>query len=189
MRGLVLAGGKSSRFGSDKALALFEGRSFLERAVSLLFSAGLKPVIVTRRGADYTFLNAPVIYDQLPEKGPLGGIYTAMTVFKQTPFLILTCDMPALTHGVLSDLLSAHEARAQVTLCASPGLGPQPFPGIYEPSLLGTIKERILRDDLSMHGLLQAVPARKVLAWEGDPAVFCNVNHKEDLAARASENS
>ena len=49
IRGLVLAGGKSSRFGSDKALALYEGMTFLERATSLLEALNLKPVVVTRQ--------------------------------------------------------------------------------------------------------------------------------------------
>ena len=181
VKGLILAGGKSSRFGSDKALALHKGKSFLERAVGLLRSVDLKPIIITRRGTDYSFLDAVVIYDQLPEKGPLGGIYSAMTVFKRTPFLILTCDMPALVPDVLSGLLYAHRTEDRITLCSSRDRGPQPFPGIYEPSIFNVVKEKIIRDDLSMRGLLQAVPARKTLEWEGNPAVFCNVNYKENL--------
>ena len=186
MKGLILAGGTSSRFGSDKALALYEGKSFLEHAVLLLRSVDLKPVIVTRRGADYSFLDCPVIYDQLPEKGPLGGIYTAMTVFKNTPFLILTCDMPALTSEALSGLLGAHESTAQITLYSLTNGSSQPFPAIYEPSLLSTIKQKILRDELSMHSLLGSTPAPKVVEWKEDAGVFCNVNHREDLVRKTS---
>ena len=186
MKGLILAGGKSSRFGSDKALALYQGKSFLERAVLLLKAVDLKPVIVTRHGSDYSFLYCPVIYDQLPEKGPLGGIYTAMTVFKNTSFLILTCDMPALTSEALSRLLAAHESAAQITLYSMKDGSSQPFPAIYEPSLLKTIKQKILRDELSMRSLLDSTPAPKILEWKGDAEVFCNVNHREDLVRETS---
>ena len=186
MKGLILAGGKSSRFGSDKALAVYQGKSFLEHAVSLLRSAGLKPIIVTRRGVDYSFLDCTVIYDQLPEKGPLGGIYTAMTVFKNTSFLILTCDMPALTPEALSGLLDAHESTAQITLYSLTNGSSQPFPAIYEPSLLRTIKQKILRGELSMHSLLGSTPAPKIVEWKGDAGVFCNVNHREDIVRKIS---
>ena len=185
MRGLVLAGGKSSRFGSDKALARLGGMSLLEKVVSTLDAINLRPIVVTRRGIDYSFIQSTLIYDQLPEKGPLGGLYTAMSVFKNTPFLILTCDMPALTPGVLSGLLASHERCHPVTIYSLEGQGFQPFPGIYEPSLFGMIKEKIKQNDLSMHGLLEATPARKVIRWEGDPAVFCNVNYKKDLVFKS----
>ena len=111
IRGLVLAGGKSSRFGEDKALAHYEGISFLERAVNSLKLLGLHPVVVTRRGADYSFVRCPVIYDKFPEQGPLGGIYTALTVFRETAFLTLTCDMPFVTLAALSGLLEEKESR------------------------------------------------------------------------------
>ena len=181
MRGLILAGGKISRFGSNKALAAYKGMTFLERAVSLLKSLDLKPVVVTRRGMDYPFVKCTTIYDKLPEKGPLGGIYTAMSVFKNTAFLVLTCDMPGLTHGVLQKLLDQHEPSRPLTSYSASGSTEQPFPGVYEASLFGIIKEKIKKEDLSMRGLLEAAAARKMIQWEGDPAVFRNVNYVDQL--------
>ena len=115
IRGLVLAGGKSSRFGSNKAVASYQGVRLIERAVSLLNELGLKPVVAARKEMDYTFLKCVTICDKLPDLGPLGGLYTAMTIFKNTPFLVLTCDMPALTPSILSDLLTHHEPLSLIT--------------------------------------------------------------------------
>ncbi len=70
IRGLVLAGGKSSRFGTDKALAMYDGMSFLDRAVSLLASLDLRPVVVTRPDSNYPLTDCDVIHDELPGKGP-----------------------------------------------------------------------------------------------------------------------
>ena len=182
IRGLVLAGGKSSRFGEDKALALYEGTPLLERAVSLLDGVRLKPVVITRRGSDYPFLRCTVLHDKLPGLGPLGGIYTAMTVFKSTAFLILTTDMPALTQAVLEELLDRHEAGRRLTFYSTAGIE-QPFPAVYEPSLLGIVRERFKNEQLSMKGLFKEVPLRKGLDWTGAPSVFCNVNEREELDA------
>ena len=149
MKGLILAGGKSRRFGTDKALAVHEGKTLLEKAANLLLSVRLEPVIVTRRGADYFFAGCTVLMDALADKGPLGGIYTAMSFFKETPFLILTCDMPALTPAALSALLSAHEKEGAATVFRAVDGQIQPFPGIVEPSLFQTVRDRLFQDQLS----------------------------------------
>lgn len=180
IRGLVLAGGKSRRFGEDKALVVYNGLSFLERAVSLLASLQLKPIVVTRRGANYPLAGCVVIYDKLFEKGPLGGLYTAMSVFKNTTFLVLTCDMPALTPAVLSDLLAVHEPHFEITAYSTES-GLQPFPGIYEPSLFETVRNNLKQDKLSIQDLLDRVPTKKMISWEGGLEVFCNVNYRKDL--------
>ena len=180
IRGLVLAGGKSSRFGEDKALVFYKGMTFLERSISLLDSLDLKPVVVTRRGADYPLAGCPVIYDQLPEKGPLGGIYTAMTHFKDTAFLVLTCDMPDLTGRVLSDLLRAHHPDFSATVYR---IGPdlQPFPGIYEYSLLKSIRAYLKEEKLAVRRLLDLAPAKKTIHPRCPREVFNNINYKRDL--------
>ena len=185
MRGLVLAGGRSSRFGSDKANALYYGVSFLRRAVSLLEALGLKPVVVTRSGADYG-MGSVTVYDKLPDQGPVGGLYTALSIFKNSSFLVLTCDMPALTPAALTGLLENHEIDGGVTVYSDDLRGYRPFPGIYGPSLLAIVRERLKRRELSMKGLIDAAPLKTIIPWTGDPSVFHNVNTKEDLASQFS---
>ena len=177
--GLVLAGGKSRRFGEDKALALYDGKGFLERAVDLLREVGLKPAVVTRHGADYSFLRCPVLRDKLPEKGPLGGIYTAMKIFGDTHFLVLTCDMPALNVSALTQLL---EPRQPVDITVfSHHSTLQPFPAVYSASLFASVRRRLFQERLSMTGLLEETVNKRILSWEGDPEIFLNVNHREDI--------
>ena len=181
IKGLVLAGGKSSRFGQDKALALYQGVRFLDRTVALLGSVDLKPIVVTRRNADYSFLKCPVFYDKLPDQGPLGGIYTAMTVFKKTTFLILTCDMPALTSPALRELLNEHEPARQLTYYSTANRAEQPFPGIFEPSVLMIVREKLKKNDLSVAALFRELPMKKSVKWKGEPGIFRNINSKKDL--------
>lgn len=180
IRGLVLAGGKSSRFGSDKAHTVYRGMSLLDRAVALLNELDLKPVVATRKVAGISPQECVMIHDKLPEKGPLGGIYTAMLTFKNTSFLTLTCDMPGLTKEVLLKLLEAHEKNHATTLFSLNGIQ-EPFPAIYADSLYARIRNHLLSDHLSMRDLLEACPNKKILPWNGDPILFRNVNFREDL--------
>ncbi|MGH7197710.1 MAG: molybdenum cofactor guanylyltransferase [Candidatus Omnitrophota bacterium] len=181
IKGLVLAGGKSSRFGKDKALALYEGTSLLERAVDLLERMSLQPVVVTRGGAEYSFLKAPVVQDKLPEKGPLGGLYTAMSGFNGTDFLVLTCDMPLLNAPLLSALLSAYSDHRQTTVFRMGDGAIQPFPGIYTAGIFSLVQERVFRGELSLQGLLDNIFPKQVIDWQGQPHLFANVNRREDL--------
>src|SRR3989338_8558633 len=74
-QGIVLAGGKSSRFGEDKALALLDGVTFLETAVRRLQEIGLRVTVITNRTRDYSglHLGCDIQTDIIEEKGPLGG--------------------------------------------------------------------------------------------------------------------
>ncbi len=179
LRGLVLAGGKSRRFGQDKASAMYKGKRLLEHAVGLLTALHLKPIVVTRLGVDYPFLNCPILYDKLPEMGPLGGIYTAMNRFKKVDFIVLTCDMPDLGPTLALQLLE-HLEDDYLTVF-SHRLVPQPFPGIYPSSLCSLIGQRLIQNNLSMAGLIEASSHKKILSWTGSPEAFLNVNRKEDI--------
>jgi molybdopterin-guanine dinucleotide biosynthesis protein A len=99
--GYVLAGGASSRFGTDKAFAEFQGQTMLARTAKLLATAVSKVKIVspTTKLDDASYETIP---DQWPNQGPLGGILTAMLDVRkeageQSWALVLSCDMPFLS--------------------------------------------------------------------------------------------
>jgi molybdopterin-guanine dinucleotide biosynthesis protein A len=111
VHGFVQAGGGSTRFGSDKALMLLDGKTMLQRTGELLASVCQDVTIVAGAGK-YADAPWPVIADRWPGQGPLGGILTALHRLSETDSanetgdgagdpcsfaLILSCDMPFLT--------------------------------------------------------------------------------------------
>ena len=99
--GYVMAGGASSRFGTDKALAELQGKSMLARTVDLVSSVcdGVAVVAASNKLANTV---VETILDRWPGEGPLGGILTALLDAKErsgedTSALIVSCDMPFLT--------------------------------------------------------------------------------------------
>ena len=128
--GFVLAGGKSSRMGKDKALLELGGHSVLERCVRLVESAtGAKAVIIGARRdglAGLTF-----VPDDWPSAGPLGGIVTALRVSNAAWSLVVACDMPYLTKAWLDFLIArARESAADVVLAENIG-GLEPLCAMY----------------------------------------------------------
>jgi molybdopterin-guanine dinucleotide biosynthesis protein A len=103
--GLILAGGKSSRMGEDKAFLQIDGESLLQRSINLLKRIGASEVLVSRN--DFTHGSLPDIY---PEHGPLSGIHSAlfeMVSKKSTPILVIPVDMPLLSEDLLICLVEA----------------------------------------------------------------------------------
>lgn len=165
--GAVLAGGQSSRFGSDKALAELGGQSLLLRAVDLLSGWCEKVVVVGREIAP-----APTLPDwPRPGMGPLAGIAAALHDARDEGFdLVLTCGVDSLD---LPEDLPA-------LLAPAPGyLADQPVVGLWP---VGAVKpiEAILRGQgrHSMRALAGAIGARAVRA----PRPSTNINTPADLA-------
>ena len=109
LHGFVQAGGGSTRFGRDKALAELAGQSLLSRAASLLAAVCPTVKIVAPPGK-YTDPPAPLLRDLWPGEGPLGGIVTALhdlpAASERHAALIVSCDMPFLTPDFLAALAS-----------------------------------------------------------------------------------
>jgi len=124
LRGYVLAGGASSRFGTDKALAEFQGQTMLARTSKLLSTAvsTLKIVSPAAKLADAAYETIP---DRWPGEGPLGGILTALFDARESGTnawcLIVSCDMPFLTTEWLSFLAErASQSGAEAIVPKSP---------------------------------------------------------------------
>ncbi|WP_309623092.1 molybdenum cofactor guanylyltransferase [Novosphingobium sp.] len=165
--GAVLAGGQSSRFGSDKALAVLHGETLMIRAIDMLSGWCEKVVVVGRE-----FAPAPTLPDR-PRAGlgPLGGIAAALYDARDEGYdLVLTCgvDSGGLPEG-LPGLLSPAPAY----------LTDQPVVGLWPVSAIAAI-EAILHGDgrHSMRAFAEAIGARAV--QPAHPSI--NINTPEDLA-------
>ena len=102
--GAVLCGGRSSRFGSDKALAPFGELTVGAQVVAALRGAGIDPVMAVG-GTAGAALGIPTVPDLRPGEGPLGGLATALLWAKTGAVLVLPCDMPLVTSAHISALM------------------------------------------------------------------------------------
>ncbi|HOH08424.1 MAG TPA: molybdenum cofactor guanylyltransferase [bacterium] len=136
--GIVLAGGNSSRFGQDKALARIGGTTAIEIAVSLMHALFPRVMISARVATDYDFLNLPVIPDIHPKAGPLAGLYASLSQSMSEQNCVISCDLPLMSQEMISCLVTSHPGRQMVLAHAAGCL--QFFPGLYNRSLLPLIE-------------------------------------------------
>jgi molybdenum cofactor guanylyltransferase len=89
--GIALAGGKSSRFGSDKSRAIWNGRTLLEHAIELL-NPLCKKVVISSNNTDYQYTNREIWADIIPVQASMTGIYSCLKRSETDINLILSCD-------------------------------------------------------------------------------------------------
>lgn len=111
--GIILAGGKSTRMGSDKGLLPFKNKLFVEHILEVL-EALVTNVIIVSDNKDYDRFNATRVSDLIKDAGPLAGIYTGLFYSKTENNLILSCDVPLIDIAILKQLIAEDDISFDV---------------------------------------------------------------------------
>lgn len=138
MKGLVLAGGLSTRMGEDKGRLRYHNKPQAIQAFETLEALGVSSYLSLRDGqwtsderADY-----PIIEDQFKNLGPMGGILSAMNEDPQAAWVVIACDLPLLGKAPLEQLLQNRQAQKLATAYRSSSDNlPEPLCAIYEPNI------------------------------------------------------
>ena len=108
----IIAGGKSSRMGQDKSFVQLQGKPLIEHILARLSDLGQdETILITNRPDAYAHLRLPMYGDLLPNKGSLGGIYTAIHYSRTPDTLVIACDMPFVNAALLRYMLGLREAE------------------------------------------------------------------------------
>ncbi|MFO0793830.1 MAG: molybdenum cofactor guanylyltransferase [Candidatus Brocadiaceae bacterium] len=124
MTAIILAGGKSRRMGSPKALLRFGDKTFIEHQVSVLRKIFDEILISANDGALYKTLNLPIVPDIIPGKGPLGGISAGLIRATSSHAFVVACDMPFINEEVILYLKGLIDDYDVVVPQTSRGLEP-----------------------------------------------------------------
>ena len=165
--GYVLAGGKSSRLGQDKALLTLAGKTMLEHAVEKLRQVCMDVRVLGSNPAYAAF--APVVEDLHPGCGPLGGMEAGLTESAFEWNLFMPVDMPFLPMPFLNGWVRATVERGETGLRVSmftvDGL-PQPTLAMIHSAVLPYVKEAVARGEWKLYPVLEE--AGKKLAEKAD---------------------
>ena len=179
----VLAGGKSSRLGTDKALLKIHGETLLERAVALSTHVTDKVFVVGEK-AKLTGIGN-VVEDAYNGCGPLGGIHAALRHSSTDGNLLLAVDMPFVTEKFLRFLISISQQFDSVVTVPQSGGRLQPLCAIYRKVFAEVAEQALQRGKYKVDPLFDHVSTRiieeKELAAAGFSAeIFENVNTPDD---------
>ena len=179
--GFVLAGGRSSRMGRDKALLDIGGEPLLVR-IGRQVSEAAGSAVVIGDPERYGRLGFTVIPDCIAGLGPLGGLLTVLENTTARWNLVVACDMPSLTACILKELIMLTETAAHAR-CIVPvsGGAPEPLCAVYHRGCLPVVRRAADAGHLRMRDLVpelnsMAVPFK-------DAQVFENINNPAHWSA------
>jgi molybdopterin-guanine dinucleotide biosynthesis protein A len=187
---VILAGGRSSRMGRDKAWIQHDGRSLLEHQLACVTALHpLETVISGRPGIDYSALRTRVVLDAEPDRGPLGGIRAAFAATAAPLLLVLAVDLPRMTAAWLAQLLS----RATLVRGVVPRISEQwhPLAAVY-PRVCHALIDQALGQRPSASVIrdlvLPAIDTGDVVPWDvSEPHRACLVNWNRPDEAESSD--
>ncbi len=183
LRGLVLAGGRSERFGRDKAAVSVDGLPLLERAVTLLERVVPDVRVAVRRDqmAETLRRRFALVPDAFEDVGPAAGIIAAHCLDEAAAWLVLACDMPGISEDLLMRLIAGRDPDRAATAFRSPADQlPEPLCAIYEPATLNRFRKQVEAGGHS--GLRELLSgAHPVLLDAPGPDALGSINVPEDL--------
>lgn len=179
----VLAGGKSSRMGADKALLQLPGQTLLQRALELARSVSEDVRIVGVREKFGEF--APVVEDKYPNRGPLGGIHAALSATTNPFNLILAVDLPFLEKRFLLHLLAEARASGAVVTVPRAAGGLQPLCAVYRREFAALAEQALAAgrnkiDTLYAQTTVRIIEEDELVRFAFSPAMFDNLNTPEE---------
>jgi molybdopterin-guanine dinucleotide biosynthesis protein A len=150
----IQAGGQSSRMGEDKALKPFLGRPLIQRVIERISPIADELIVTTNQPDNYRFLNLRLCPDLKPDRGALGGLYTAIASATHPFVAVVACDMPFASATLIEAMTRLIVENEADVVIAKSDEGYEPIHAVY-------------RRETCLPAIEAAIDANqwKVIAW------------------------
>jgi molybdopterin-guanine dinucleotide biosynthesis protein A len=187
MTSIILAGGRSLRLGRSKALQVIGGKSLIQWVIDRLTILSTEIIIVTAHGEATpcsSTVRIKTIADIYPGKGPLAGIYSGLIASSSSRAIVVGCDTPFLSVGLLDYITRICSKFDVVTPRIEKKV--EPLCAVYSKSCLGPIQELLEQNELSITGLFDMVKVKyveedEINSFDPEHLSFFNINSQDDL--------
>ena len=179
--GIVLCGGKSCRFGTDKGLCTLAGKLMISYPLDAMERL-CDEIIISSNDGRYERLGYKVVPDEVKNTGPIGGIYTALKHSVNTDNLIVSCDMPFVTERLLRYIFE--NKNGALVAAAYSGNYIEPLCSYFHKDSLAVIERMIKAGDYKLTRLQDKLDFKKIIIDERldfyRDYLFLNVNTGKD---------
>lgn len=160
--GFILAGGRSTRMGRDKALLELGGQPLVTHALSILRQAGLSASIAGARADLVSY--APVVADAAPGLGPLSGICTALASTSAQHAIFLPVDLPLIPSSLVAFLLFHARITGRTVTVPSLCGAAQTFPAVVNRAALPALEDELAAGRRGCRSAFHAASGREAVS-------------------------
>jgi len=187
MTSIILAGGKSLRLGQNKALQAIEGKSLIQRVVDRLAIISTEIIIATAHGEEIPCSSAvriKTVADIYPGKGPLVGIYSGLMASFSPQAIVVGCDTPFLSVGLLEYMIQISPTFDVVVPRIKEKI--EPLCAVYSKSCIASVQRLLQQNELGIYKLFGMVKMKyveedEINSFDPEHLSFFNINNKDDL--------
>ncbi len=179
INGIILAGGKSSRMGSDKALLLYKNKTFLEHVVS-----AIKPlvddILIISNNKEHQVDNCTTIPDLILNSGPIAGIYTGLKHTNTESNLVLSCDIPLVQTSILELIIKNNEPNKDVIQIIDDPYS-MPLIALYKKRIAPFLLSELKTGERRLVMAINKLNKKNISVTKGQLNLLMNINTVADL--------
>ena len=182
----ILAGGKSSRMGQDKALLTYEDTSFIQKLCNELDFFDEK-YIARGSNPDCAQGDWKRVDDIYPDRGPIGGIHAVLSTCDSEAMFFVSCDMPLLQRDLVVKICELLEEQTDAVIAVSADEKKHPLCGVYRKSVVSLLEQQILSGNNRLMNALEQLQVVYLKLDEKDSLQLQNINTKDEYSMFLTE--
>ena len=177
--GIILAGGKSSRMGTDKGFLILNEKPFIQHSIDALKPL-VSEIIIVSDNPDYDILGCKRVLDTIKDAGPVAGICSGLEASATNYNLVLSCDIPLIKTEILEKLIANTDTDSDIIQIESNGKT-MPLIALYKKQCSTVFSNLLKNDERRLRMAVNQCRVKNIPLNYNDNHATMNVNTKEEL--------
>lgn len=178
--GILLAGGKSERMGSDKAFLKFGNQHLYKYSLAIL-EMFCNEIIISSSDKRFADTGWKCLKDEIPGKGPIGGLFTCLKEIKNERSIVLPVDLPFVPEELI-EILIKNSGNHDITVPYNKDNFPEPLTGIYSRGIIPLITRMLDKGNYKLMDLLTLANTNIIRYPGAHESTWNNINTTDDFA-------
>jgi len=177
--GIILAGGKSSRMGTDKGFLMLNDKPFVQCSIDALKPL-VSEILIVSDNPDYDVFGLKRINDITKNAGPVAGICSGLEASSTAYNIILSCDIPLINSEILQKLINNIDGVSQIIQAESNGKS-MPLIALYNKDVKNIFEDFLKNDERRLHIAIKACISKNIVLEKELESSTMNVNTQNEL--------
>lgn len=185
--GIILAGGKSTRMGTDKGFLMLNNKPFIQYSIDALKPL-VSEIIIVANDLNYNTFNLKRIDDDIENSGPISGIYSGLKASKTEYNIVLSCDIPLIHTEILEKLIDAIDNDSEIIQIES-NKKTMPLIALYKKQCGEKFLNLLQQDERRLCRAVNQCKTKTILLNPESDVFTMNVNTPEALKVIKNEHN